>query len=60
VHARRAPRRLGGWRAQREAEIARYAPAARHSGEAAARMIEEFLVAERGHEETLGGKWMGA
>ncbi|MBR9990619.1 MAG: hypothetical protein KFH98_12745 [Gemmatimonadetes bacterium] len=23
-------------------------------------MIEEFLVAERGHEETLGGKWMGA
>jgi rubrerythrin len=23
-------------------------------------MIEEFLVAERGHAGTLGGKWMGA
>jgi rubrerythrin len=56
---------LDGWEALargREAEeVARYAHLMTHPLDDKTRaMVEQFLAAERGHEETLGGKWMGA
>lgn len=42
-------------------EIARYETLlAAHIDDRTRAMIEEFLVAERAHAGTLGGKWMGA
>lgn len=57
--------RLHGWeleaRARELDEIDRYERLLRHQLDAKTRaVIEEFLVAERGHAEVLGGKWMGA
>lgn len=57
--------RLVSWeevaRAREHAEIERYEELLRAALDARTiAMIEEFLVAERGHAETLGGKWMGA
>jgi rubrerythrin len=56
---------LAGWEALargREAEeVARYAHLLAEQLDAKTRhMLEQFLEAERGHEATLGGKWMGA
>jgi rubrerythrin len=56
---------LDGWEALargREAEeVARYAHLLAEQLDAKTRhMLEQFLEAERGHEATLGGKWMGA
>lgn len=56
---------LDGWevaaRARELDEIRRYERLLRQKLDAKTRaVIEEFLVAERGHAETLGGKWMGA
>lgn len=57
--------RMHGWedeaRSRERDEIARY-ESLLHSGidDRTRVMIEEFLVAERGHVDTLGGKWMGA
>lgn len=48
-------------RAREHDEIARYEELLHAALDAKTRMmIEEFLIAERGHAETLGGKWMGA
>jgi rubrerythrin len=56
---------LDGWEVLakwREAdEVARYARLLDQELDAKTRhMLEQFLEAERGHELTLGGKWMGA
>jgi rubrerythrin len=56
---------LEGWeelaRGRETEEIARYAHLLNHPLDDKTRhMIVQFLEAERGHEELLGGKWMGA
>jgi rubrerythrin len=56
---------LEGWeplaRGREAEEVARYAHLMNHSLDDKTRgMIEQFLTAERGHEEMLAGKWMGA
>jgi rubrerythrin len=56
---------LDGWEALargREAEeIARYTHLLKHGlDEQTTSLVEQFLVAERAHEETLAGKWMSA
>lgn len=48
-------------RSRERDEIARYERLLRETLDDRTRaMIEEFLVAERAHAGTLGGKWMGA
>lgn len=59
------PVQLEGWetlaRGREAEEVARYAHLLTQPlGERLHAMIEEFLVAERGHEANLGGKWMSA
>lgn len=62
----RAPQvRLEGWEALargREAEeVARYAHLLNEElDDKTAHMLQQFLEAERGHAQVLGGKWMGA
>ena len=56
---------LEGWeslaREREQVEIERYeALLAMDLDDDTRKMIESFLVAERGHGEVLGGKWMGA
>ena len=56
---------LEGWervaRSREHDEIARYERLLDATLDERTRtLIEEFLVAERAHAETLGGKWMGA
>lgn len=64
--AETAPRaQMHGWedeaRNRERDEIARYESLLRSGIDDRTRaMIENFLVAERGHVDTLGGKWMGA
>jgi rubrerythrin len=45
-----------------QVEAERYGALLAHGGldESTRRMLEEFLGAERHHEQALGGKWMGA
>lgn len=51
----------GEARSRERAEIERYERLLRERLDERTRaMIEEFLVAERAHAGTLGGKWMGA
>jgi rubrerythrin len=49
-------------REREQIEVDRYQALLAHGGldEQTRRMLEEFLVAERHHEQALGGKWMGA
>lgn len=50
-----------GARAREHAEIARYeSMLALASDERTRAMLAQFLEAERGHADELGGKWMGA
>jgi rubrerythrin len=56
---------LDGWedlaRGREAEEVARYAHLLNEELDDGTRdMLEQFLVAERGHAEMLGGKWMGA
>jgi rubrerythrin len=56
---------LDGWeelaRAREAEEVARYAHLLGEDLDEQTRgMLEQFLEAERGHAETLGGKWMNA
>lgn len=57
--------RIDGWeevaRAREHAEIRRYTVLLECALDDRTRaMLEQFIIAERGHAELLGGKWMGA